>query len=106
MSACVRACVQIADTYPTSHFSPFKCCCVAWKKGITPKILMLCFAIINIVSFETFMCWAVCQVIGPYDTWATHAGLVHNVTDTDRWTQNGNTHGLAMATREREELEF
>ena len=44
---------------------------------------------------------AVCQVIGPFDTWATHASLVHNVTDTDRWTQNGNTHGLAMATRER-----
>ena len=40
---------------------------------------------------------AVCQVNGPFDTWATHASLVHNVTDTDRWTQNGNTHGLAMA---------
>ena len=45
---------------------------------------------------------AVWQVVGPFDTWATHASLVHNVTDTDLWTQNGNTHSLAMATRETE----
>ena len=37
--------------YPTSHISPFNCClCVILqleKMGITPKILMLHFVLIN-----------------------------------------------------------
>ena len=38
-----------ADRYPgsTSHFSPLKVLFCSWKKGIIPKIRMLCFVLIN-----------------------------------------------------------
>ena len=36
-----------------------------------------------------------------FDTFATHAGLVYDVTDTDSWTQNGSTHGRVFATSKR-----
>ena len=32
------------------------------------------------------------------DTFATHASMVHNVTDIDCWAQNGSTHGHVFAT--------
>ena len=35
-----------------------------------------------------------CDVL---DTFATHAGLVYDITDID-WAQNGNTHSCVFAT--------
>ena len=32
-----------------------------------------------------------------FDTFATHFGLVHDVTDTDCWPQYGSTHGYVFA---------
>ena len=32
------------------------------------------------------------------NTFATHSGFVHDVTDTDCWAQNGSTHGHVSAT--------
>ena len=39
-----------------------------------------------------------------FDTFATHAGLVYDVTDTDSWTQNGSAHGRIFATFEQKQL--
>ena len=36
-----------------------------------------------------------------YHTFATHAGFTYDVTDTDRWAQNGRTHGRVCATFKR-----
>ena len=33
-----------------------------------------------------------------FDTFATHSGLVHDVTDTDYWTQNGSNHSRVLPT--------
>ena len=33
-----------------------------------------------------------------FATFATHAGLVHDITDTDCWAQNGSTHGHVFIT--------
>ena len=53
-----------ADMYITSNFSPFncsyqkiKCCFVVWKKGLTPKIRLFCFVIINSVLFNPLCVW-------------------------------------------------
>ena len=32
-----------------------------------------------------------------FDTFATHSGLVHDITDPDCWEQNGSTHGCVFA---------
>ena len=40
----------------------------------------------------------------PFDTFATHSDLVHDVTDMDCWEQNGSTHGRVFATFKRQFL--
>ena len=39
-----------------------------------------------------------------FDTFATHARLVYDVTDTDYWAQNGSTHGRVLATFKHQSL--
>ena len=41
--------------------------------------------------------WALWDV---FDLFATHAGLVHDVTDTDCWAKNGSTHRLVYHNRQ------
>ena len=36
-----------------------------------------------------------------FDIFVSHSGLVHDVTDTDRWAHNGSTHGRVFATFKR-----
>ena len=36
-----------------------------------------------------------------FDTFTPHSGLVHDVTNTDCWAQNGSTHGRVLATFKR-----
>ena len=38
------------------------------------------------------------QACNVYDTFAIHIGLVHDVTNTDCWAQNGSMHGHVVAT--------
>ena len=33
-----------------------------------------------------------------FDTFATHASLVYDITDLDYWAQNGSTHGPSFMT--------
>ena len=41
-----------------------------------------------------------------FDIFATHAGLVYDVTDTDCWAQNGSTRGCVFATFKRRFLKI
>ena len=62
--------------------------------------------IINKRSFESFTCLDLVDSLfklpmkgrkrlarEAFDIFATHSGLVHDVTDTDCWAQNSRTHG-------------
>ena len=68
-----------ADMCPASHFSLFNCEKLSWclKKGITPKIRMLCFVIINtfFLTFHVFLWRSRALMLPQTSTWTAHAAM-------------------------------
>ena len=62
--------VHTRSTFPTSNLRPSKCCHTG---SAEQKRWRVCISI----------------YLSIYDTFATHSGLVDDVTDTDVWAQNG-----------------